>query len=595
MADVGEWVVWLRLPGPARQGRVGVLPTVEPAVSERTQQRKLAAVSAFYGFHRRLDPEITLQLTRWDRGFSSSGYQPFLAHTRRQQGRQEVRVRGVLRSAPEVLEAEDYQALLDACTRLRNRFLVQLLRETGMRIGEALGLRHKDLSIARREVAVARRVLSLLGDRRMLWKDFSLEIEEHCVTSAHRAREQLSVHLDNPEIGTELARRLHCCSGSSATSSTKSARPVTSGPPLEHGGHRPAVDGSRPPPRSGRSPGGRTGRRLRPRRVRRTGGHRARPGGLVLRALRPGRYVTTEHQRRRWHHDGMRVRPAKRPKLLILLLAVLAVALATSCATGTQPPQPPIPSSPTSSPAPPIPAPTDSAPPARTLIVRVGECPDATGYDQATSGPISIGNFTPEAVGPPQPGQDGYKTWVISQRPGHDDAVVKIRDPDAHTTTERRPTGVSWASGVEQFFPGTLRLHSNGTYRITASVGPDSICVKVRYQVTCPTTVTAHEIRGTTTPDATLWALLFAEYPLAAETEIKIVWRMTGEGDVAVAARAPDGHTIQPTWGPEAHSGSNWNKPGAEWGTGFNFSTPGCWTLTATRGTTTGTVNAAVR
>jgi hypothetical protein len=55
---------------------------------------------------------------------------------------------------------------------------------------------------------IARRVLNLLTDRRMLWKDFSLEIEEHCVTSANRTREQIGVHLDNPEIGTELAWRL---------------------------------------------------------------------------------------------------------------------------------------------------------------------------------------------------------------------------------------------------------------------------------------------------------------------------------------------------------------------------------------------------
>lgn len=158
VADIGEWVAWLRLPSPARQGRVGVLPTVAAAVGERTLQRKLAAVSAFYGFHRRLDPEITLQLTRWDRGFSSAGYQPFLAHTRRAQARQEVRVRGVIRGTPEVISAEDYQALLDACGRLRDRFLFQLLRETGMRIGEVLGLRHEDLSIARREVAVTPRL-----------------------------------------------------------------------------------------------------------------------------------------------------------------------------------------------------------------------------------------------------------------------------------------------------------------------------------------------------------------------------------------------------------------------------------------------------
>lgn len=55
---------------------------------------------------------------------------------------------------------------------------------------------------------IARRVLNLLADRRMLWKDFSLEIEEHCVRSANLARDRLGTHLDNPEIGPALALRV---------------------------------------------------------------------------------------------------------------------------------------------------------------------------------------------------------------------------------------------------------------------------------------------------------------------------------------------------------------------------------------------------
>jgi len=49
------------------------------------------------------------------------------------------------------------QAILDACDRLRDRFLFALLYETGLRIGEALGLRHEDLAAAEREVAVVPR------------------------------------------------------------------------------------------------------------------------------------------------------------------------------------------------------------------------------------------------------------------------------------------------------------------------------------------------------------------------------------------------------------------------------------------------------
>lgn len=55
---------------------------------------------------------------------------------------------------------------------------------------------------------IASRVLNLLADRRMLWKDFSLEVEEHCVKSANQIRRDLGSHLDNPEISDHLASRI---------------------------------------------------------------------------------------------------------------------------------------------------------------------------------------------------------------------------------------------------------------------------------------------------------------------------------------------------------------------------------------------------
>lgn len=58
------------------------------------------------------------------------------------------------------------------------------------------------------DLEIARRVLNLLGDRRMLWRDFSVEIEEHCVGSADHTRKELAKLLDNPEIGPEMIRRV---------------------------------------------------------------------------------------------------------------------------------------------------------------------------------------------------------------------------------------------------------------------------------------------------------------------------------------------------------------------------------------------------
>src|SRR6185312_15672468 len=52
---------------------------------------------------------------------------------------------------------EQVQTLLDACEHLRDRLLLALLYDTGMRIGEALGLRHNDIAAAGREITVIRR------------------------------------------------------------------------------------------------------------------------------------------------------------------------------------------------------------------------------------------------------------------------------------------------------------------------------------------------------------------------------------------------------------------------------------------------------
>jgi len=89
--------------------------------------------------------------------------------------------------------------------------------------------------------------------------------------------------------------------------------------------------------------------------------------------------------------------------------------------------------------------------------------------------------------------------------------------------------------------------------------------------------------------DGEMWALLFFETAHANEDE-KIVWRITGtDEEFQAQAQSEDGTIILPIWS-EYHGGSNWQRPGQEWGTGFNFPTPGCWTIGAARGTTIGEI-----
>lgn len=92
------------------------------------------------------------------------------------------------------------------------------------------------------------------------------------------------------------------------------------------------------------------------------------------------------------------------------------------------------------------------------------------------------------------------------------------------------------------------------------------------------TPIVDNEVIGVAT-DATIYGLLFptGPLPIRAGDELKIVWRMTGAGDLSVTYQAPDGSPVTLTFGPEAHSGSSYDRPGDEWGTGFKFDEPGCW------------------
>jgi hypothetical protein len=79
-------------------------------------------------------------------------------------------------------------------------------------------------------------------------------------------------------------------------------------------------------------------------------------------------------------------------------------------------------------------------------------------------------------------------------------------------------------------------------------------------------------------------ALVFGSLPPQAGSELKIVWRVTGDGDLTVSPERPDGSAGVLTFGPEAHPASNFSRPGDEWGTGLLFDVPGCWQLDVRRG-----------
>jgi hypothetical protein len=57
-----------------------------------------------------------------------------------------------------------------------------------------------------------------------------------------------------------------------------------------------------------------------------------------------------------------------------------------------------------------------------------------------------------------------------------------------------------------------------------------------------------------------------------------------------LAAYDAGGRRRRLAWGPEEHGGSNYRRPGGEWGSDYRFPHPGCYRLTARR--TVGSVEA---
>ncbi len=154
--ELGEFAVWARRPAP----NVLVLSEQAARRSASTVNRMLTAVMSFYEFQGRRGNELARDLvvrTRSGRG----GYKPFLhgIAPARPRGRP-VRLPERQR-LPRTLSLEQVAAVIDCQQRLRDRFLFALLASTGMRVGQALGLRHEDVVSWERRIEIVSRE----GDR----------------------------------------------------------------------------------------------------------------------------------------------------------------------------------------------------------------------------------------------------------------------------------------------------------------------------------------------------------------------------------------------------------------------------------------------
>ncbi|WP_198416457.1 tyrosine-type recombinase/integrase [Cryobacterium lyxosi] len=150
--------------------RRGVYPLERVDGRERTQSSTravAAAVKEFIDFQRTEGRGPTqLILTRASR-YSARPSSAFLAHIqKRAPGTRNRLLEGFKDTAhrPGTIDFEiDFEKLLQACETFRDRLLLSAMYDGGIRVGQALGLRHGDLLIPEKHILVERRDNNLNG------------------------------------------------------------------------------------------------------------------------------------------------------------------------------------------------------------------------------------------------------------------------------------------------------------------------------------------------------------------------------------------------------------------------------------------------
>jgi len=150
IADFAEFVHWLRSQAP---NVIHLRDNGDIRRTERTVNTILSALSSFYRYHN--------QLGNTDIRLTESCYMPInrhksLLHHVFKHKPMWKRVIGlkVPKTLPKTITAENVSTLIDVCSNSRDKFLVALLYETGLRIGQALGLRHEDIKSWDNEIHV---------------------------------------------------------------------------------------------------------------------------------------------------------------------------------------------------------------------------------------------------------------------------------------------------------------------------------------------------------------------------------------------------------------------------------------------------------
>lgn len=181
-----EFLAWLRLQssaGRAQRSQLGLVTAQGRRLSARTCNRVLAAVSSFYEFliscggYTGADNPILRETDVTSARVLGRHRPPLVTSADQRPIRRTLRVRTV-DTLPRPVPDETFTAMLGQLDRLRDRALIELMREGGFRPGEVLGLHLEDVSYGRKRVTIRHRADHPGGARQKSRRDRVVDLLE---------------------------------------------------------------------------------------------------------------------------------------------------------------------------------------------------------------------------------------------------------------------------------------------------------------------------------------------------------------------------------------------------------------------------------
>lgn len=153
--EMAEFLRWLQ--NPHGSVKVFSISPCAPIRKPNTINTIMTAVEVFYDYlNRHVDYSIKLsdRLKRQMMG-SRKGFKDFLYHINKDKlFNKKILKLKVAKSRPKTLPRKDISLLIESCINLRDEFLLHLLWESGMRIGESLALWLEDFEIDGRRIHI---------------------------------------------------------------------------------------------------------------------------------------------------------------------------------------------------------------------------------------------------------------------------------------------------------------------------------------------------------------------------------------------------------------------------------------------------------